>query len=96
MLIFRQDVATTRLKNVFDIDLFIQEIPMANSPKVSMKWDTDTDIYIYIYIYVILWENRDLQFIKRSVSQFVQNHAALFYMFISLLHIINSKRNFIS
>ncbi len=40
--------------------------------------------------YVILWENRDLQFIKKTDSQFIQNRAALVYMlFISLLHIIH-------
>ncbi len=41
--------------------------------------------------YVILWENRDLQFIyKKNDSQFVQNLAALIYMlFISRLHIFN-------
>ncbi len=34
---------------------------------------------------VILWENRDLQFIKKKLSQFNQNRAALVYMlFISL------------
>ncbi len=40
--------------------------------------------------YVILWENRDLQFIKTTCdSQFIQNRAALVYMlFISLLHIV--------
>ncbi len=61
------------------------------------------NIYIYIYKtqamhmlseprvnYVILWENRDLQFIKKIDSQFIQNRAALVYMlFISLLHIIH-------
>ncbi len=41
--------------------------------------------------YVILWENRDLQFIKITCySQFIQNRAALIYMlFITLMHIIH-------
>ncbi len=31
--------------------------------------------------YVILWENRDLQFILKNIdSQFIQNLAALVYM----------------
>ncbi len=41
--------------------------------------------------YIILWENRDLQFIKKNGdSQFVQNWAALVYMlYINLLRIIH-------
>ncbi len=81
-IIFRQDVAKTRLKHVFDIESFIQE---------SLWSETLTLSYIFffyilfklIYIfflkthamnilseplvnYVILWENRDLQFIKKN------------------------------
>ncbi len=40
--------------------------------------------------YVILWENHDLQFMKKKNcdSQFIQNRAALVYMlFISLLQV---------
>ncbi len=39
MLIFHQEVATTRLKTVFVIESFMQEIPEVK--KVFMKWDTD-------------------------------------------------------
>ncbi len=38
-IIFRQDVVTTRLKHVFDIE-FIQEIPTVK--QVFMNWDTDS------------------------------------------------------
>ncbi len=55
-IIFCQDVATTRLKHVFDIESSIQEIPIVK--QVYMKGDTDSfylffcsneNIYIYIF-----------------------------------------------
>ncbi len=43
-----------------------------------------------------LWENCDLQFIKKKIdSQFIQNRAALVYMLL-LLHIIHWHRSLIS
>ncbi len=42
--------------------------------------------------YVILWENRD----QKTDTQFIHNRTALVYvLFISLLHIIKNKHNFI-
>ncbi len=47
MLIFRQEVAITRLKNVFDIESFIQEI----HEQVFMNWDTDSFIDFLFFIF---------------------------------------------
>ncbi len=40
-------MATTRLKNVFDIESFIQEIPTVK--QVFMKWDTDSFINFFFF-----------------------------------------------
>ncbi len=48
-IIVHKDVTTTRLKHVFDIDSFIQEISIVKH--VFMKWDTDSLFCSNEYIY---------------------------------------------
>ncbi len=45
LIIFCQEVETTYLKNVFDIESFIQEISTVK--QVFMKWDTDSFIDLF-------------------------------------------------
>ncbi len=61
-IIFRWDVATTRLKHVFDIEWFIQEISIVNkylwsetlSPSFIYLYFVQMNIYIYIYINIFI------------------------------------------
>ncbi len=56
-IIFRKDVATTRLQHVFDIESFIQEISIVKqvftlTPSFIFLFDfVQINIYIYIYIF---------------------------------------------
>ncbi len=51
MLIFHQEVATTRLKTVFVIESFIQEFPEVK--QVLLKGDTDSFIECFILFKLI-------------------------------------------
>ncbi len=57
-IIFRWDVVTTRLKHVFDIEWFIQEISIVNkylwreTPTPSFIYFDFVKMNIYIYIYI--------------------------------------------
>ncbi len=66
MLIFHQEVATTRLKTLFVIESFMQEIPEVK--QVFMKWDTD-----WLHLFFILFK---LMYILKIPKQwpFCQNH----------------------
>ncbi len=93
---------TSRLKNVpaFDIESFIQEIPIVK--QVFMKWDTDSFIDLYMYKtkamniyseplvnYVILWQNRDFQFVETKLWFSIYPESCSSSLHISPLHIIH-------
>ncbi len=72
----------TCLRHVFVIESFIEEIPAVNQVFMNWDTDSLIEFLFYFILlksqamnilseplvnYVILWENRDLQFIKKAV-----------------------------
>ncbi len=55
-------MATTRLKNVFDIESFIQEIPIVK--QVFKKWDTDSFIEFF-FLHWIFFVQMNIYIFKR-------------------------------
>ncbi len=69
MLIFHQGVATTRLKTVFVIESFIQEIPTVK--QVLLKGDTDSFIECFILfklIYIFLKDLSNEHFVRTTIK----------------------------